>query len=176
MVLCDKIFRAEEYARSYAPPVYTDEEIKAYYENNYVRAKHILIMKETENAKSTAEIVLRKLNNKADFDELCKEYNEDPGVETQPEGYVFTRGEMVEPFEKAAFALKEGELSDVVETEYGYHIIKREALPEYTAEMKEAINGDMSALAFEEYYNSLMAGATVEVHMTTDEIIAAMGR
>ena len=52
-----------------------------------------------------------------------KEYNEDTG-ETEA-GYCFGRGEMVSEFENAAFALNYNEISDVVKTEYGYHIIKR---------------------------------------------------
>ena len=79
--------------------------------------------------KAQIDEVLQKIKDGADFNEMIKEYNEDPG-ETAIEdgtydGYVFTTGEMVEEFEKAAFALKEGEVSDVIETSYGYHIIKR---------------------------------------------------
>lgn len=107
-----------------------DKALEEFEKENYVRAKHILITfdseEETEEARVIAEQILAKVkeNSKA-FDEFVELYGEDPGMESYPGGYYFTTGEMVEPFEKATFALKEGEISDIVETSYGYHIIKR---------------------------------------------------
>lgn len=108
-------------------------------ENEYVRAKHILITfpeGEGENGELTdaqkaetlakANDVLAKVNAMADiseFDALIAEYNEDPGMESNPNGYYFTKGEMVEPFENAAYELEEGKTSGLVETNYGYHIL-----------------------------------------------------
>ena len=67
--------------------------------------------------------MLEKAKNGDDFAALMTEYSQDPG---QPEeGYTFTKGYMVQEFEDASYALKEGEISDIVETSYGYHIIKR---------------------------------------------------
>lgn len=109
-------------------------------ENEYVRAKHILIQfpganegrepNESERIQTLNKAleVLVKVNAMKDiseFDALIKEYNEDPGMEMNPDGYYFTKGEMVEPFEKATYALEEGKTSSVVETNYGYHIILR---------------------------------------------------
>lgn len=120
------------------------EEIKAYYDShtsdyayNGVQAKHILISTKDENgnditnAKALKELetkansIYKEANSGVDFDELIKKYNEDPGMAQNPDGYVFTTGEMVEEFEKAAFALKEGEISKPVKSPYGYHIIKK---------------------------------------------------
>ena len=107
------------------------------FKKDYVKAKHILISTvdsatgaalsedEVKAAKDKAQDILNQLNAGAVFDTLMKEHNEDPGMSSQPDGYVFTTGEMVEEFEKAAFALKENEISGLVETSYGVHIIKR---------------------------------------------------
>lgn len=100
----------------------------------YVRAKHILVcfpetgeLTDEQKAETLEKIngIAKRLENGEDFDELMKEYGEDPGAVTYPGGYYFTTGEMVEPFEKTAFALKENEVSAPVETTFGYHIIMR---------------------------------------------------
>ena len=104
-----------------------------YNENGYMRAKHVLIQFPTNDdgsevteeqkaeTKKKAEEVLEKAKNGEDFDKLIEEYNEDPGMST----YTAGEGEMVEPFENATKALEENGISELVETTYGYHIIKR---------------------------------------------------
>lgn len=118
----------------------TDEEAAAWAEeNHYVRCKHILRL--TENmedeekaaARTKTEDLLAELETLKDdpaeleekFDALMEEYSEDPGSFSYPDGYCFTTGEMVAPFEEAAFALGDYELSGIVETSYGYHILLR---------------------------------------------------
>ena len=82
--------------------------------------------------------------NGADFDELIKQYGQDPGTEVYPDGYVFTKGEMVEEFETAAFELAENGISDVVETTYGYHVLLRLPITdEYIAENKDTYRQSM---------------------------------
>ncbi len=105
--------------------------LNEYIQDDKATVKHILISTEApaeENAepvdkKALAEEVLARLQNGEDFDALFAEFNEDPGATEA--GYTFTQGTMVPEFEEAAFALKIGEMSGLVETEYGYHIIKR---------------------------------------------------
>ena len=82
--------------------------------------------------RALAEDILAQLRKSADpvalFAELADQYSEDPGRAANPEGYTFTEGTMVESFDAAARALKEGEISDIVESEYGYHILLRRPL------------------------------------------------
>jgi len=107
----------------------SDEELISFVEDHYVRASHILVAfgddEEASATKARAEEALSRVQSGEDFDALVAEYGEDPGMTDNTDGYYFTTGEMVEPFEQAAFALKEGETSGLVETTYGYHIIKR---------------------------------------------------
>ena len=112
------------------------EEHKADYYKDEVKASHILISTVDDNgkelseakkkeAKKKAEEVLKKAKSGEEFSELAKEYSDDPGSAANGGdlGY-FTKGQMVQPFEEAAFSLKSGEISGLVESEYGYHIIK----------------------------------------------------
>jgi len=105
-------------------------------ENEKVRAKHILFAtkdlqtnepydeKKIEEIKKKAEEVLKSAKEGANFDELIKKNNEDLGMEAN--GYTFSKGDMVKEFEDSAFSMKVGEISDLVKTEFGYHIIKLE--------------------------------------------------
>jgi len=71
------------------------------------------------------EDVLARAKKGEDFAELAKKYSEDPGSKNKGGIYEdFTRGRMVKPFEDAAFGVPVGEISDIVETRYGYHILK----------------------------------------------------
>ncbi|MFC7063468.1 peptidylprolyl isomerase [Halobacillus seohaensis] len=100
-----------------------DEEIKQYYENmkKEFKASHILV-----KDKKTADEVLKKLENGEEFAKLAKEYSTDKKSANNGGklgGYTST-GKMVLPFEKAAYNLKVGEVSDPVKTKHGYHVIK----------------------------------------------------
>jgi len=78
--------------------------------------------------KQKAEDVLKQIRAGGDFAALAKKYSEDPGSAVNGgELGLFTRGRMVKAFEDAAFSLQPGQVSDLVQTEYGYHIIKVEA-------------------------------------------------
>lgn len=120
----------------------TDAEVNAFLEEEgRYKAKHILLStidletrepldEETvARKKAQADDLLAQLRAAEDpialFDDLMNEYSEDTGLEANPEGYTTEKGKMVEPFETAALALKAGEISDVVESEFGYHIILR---------------------------------------------------
>lgn len=159
-----------------ANPSYMDIEKNGYaYYANKVRARHILFSTMDENrqplsdekkaeVKKKAEEVLKKIQSGQDFEELVKEHSEDPGSKDNGGEYTFTRGQMVKEFEEAAFSLEEGKVSDLVETTYGYHIIKLEEKISATVEEIDAIKdrekflmdqvvGEMKQVYFTELMN-----------------------
>ena len=122
----------------------SDEDLAVYAaEQGYITADHILLAtkdmttgealtdEQKAEKKALAEELVEKLNSYTGddiasyFAELADEYSEDPGRETYPTGYTFTTGSMVQEFEDAAYALSEGEVSEVVESSFGYHILLR---------------------------------------------------
>lgn len=115
----------------------SDAEIEAFYKQNLqqyqtpeeVRASHILFKTEgkTEaDVQAKAEEVLKRAKAGEDFDALAKQYSEDESNSGKGGdlGY-FPRGAMVPEFENAAYAMKTGEISDLVKTSFGFHIIKK---------------------------------------------------
>ena len=85
-----------------------------------IKASHILIKKYTQ-----AEQILKDLKSGGDFKQLAKKHSEFSSGKSGGNLGSFGRGQMVKEFEKAAFNLKKGELSGLVKTKFGYHIIKR---------------------------------------------------
>lgn len=85
------------------------------------------------------EEILAKAKNGEDFEKLIQEYGQDPGMNSNPEGYLVRQnGQYVESFEKAAFQLKEGEISGLVGSPFGYHILKAyEIIAEKTYSLDE---------------------------------------
>jgi len=114
----------------------SDREIERYYEQNSVRyetgdqvaASHILFKTgpdtDEEAVRKKAEAVLAQAKAGADFAELARQHSEDTSAENGGDLGLFGRGQMVPEFETAAFALQEGEVSDLVRSTYGFHIIK----------------------------------------------------
>ncbi|APH06052.1 peptidylprolyl isomerase [Bacillus weihaiensis] len=119
----------------------TDEEIKEYHATleGQVKASHILVADE-----ETAKEVKKKLDDGGNFEELAKEYSTDPGsAQNGGELGWFGEGAMVKEFQDAAFKLKEGEVSEPVKSEFGYHIIKVTDTYKPYEEMKEALKEDI---------------------------------
>ncbi len=117
----------------------TEEDAKKYYDENptqfevkeQVKASHILIKPDTTDpnadpnqAKAKIQDLLEQIKGGADFAELAKANSACPSAAQGGDLNFFTRGRMAPPFEKAAFALEVGKVSDIVETQFGYHIIK----------------------------------------------------
>ena len=119
---------------------YTDDEIAAFFDENYVKVRHILYMtvdksgnklsdEKIAEKKSKAEVTLNAVQSGEKTMDDLKSETEDSGYE-----YIFTHGKMVEAFEKAAFEMEVGEYR-LVETEYGYHVIEK------LAKTDEDLNG-----------------------------------
>jgi len=110
--------------------VVSDEERAEYIKKNVILgAKHILISEESaeseEERQLLAESILQRIEAGEDFDELMKEYTKDPGLESSPNGYTFREGEFVIEFEETTLGLEIGEVSGLVHTSFGIHIIMR---------------------------------------------------
>jgi len=140
----------------------SDDDVKTYYENNKQRygtdeqrrASHILIAArkdapaaEKSAAKAKAESLLAQLRkNPADFAKLAKENSQDPGsAERGGDLDFFSKGMMTKPFEEAAYKLKEGEISNVVETDFGYHIIQVTAIKPSAVKPLEEVKAEIVA-------------------------------
>jgi peptidyl-prolyl cis-trans isomerase D len=107
------------------------QDIQQYQVPNRVHAEHILFMTvgktdaEVDEIKKKAEDVLKQVKKGAKFDELAKKYSEDPGSKEKGGdlGWL-VQGQTVPEFEKVAFSLQPGQVSDLVKTQYGFHVIK----------------------------------------------------
>jgi peptidyl-prolyl cis-trans isomerase D len=107
---------------------YYNDNIQQYSTPEQIRVRHILFKtdgKDDAAVKAKAEDVLKQAKAGADFAELAKKYSEDEATaKLGGDLDYFSRGRMVPQFDEAAFALKPGEISGLVKTQYGYHIIK----------------------------------------------------
>lgn len=158
-----------------------DEEVLVYAENHgYMQVKHILIS--SEESKEQAESILSELQSinltgeelEAAFDEKMMEYSEDTGLTLYPDGYLFKSGDMDEEFEAAAKVLQEYEISQVVKSDSGYHIILR--LPINCDAVPYGGTDPLRYLTAYERFDSIVSGWQKEMTITYedafDEIVA----
>lgn len=166
----------------------TEEDAKKHYDENptqfevkeQVRASHILITPKTDEAgadpnqekakaKTKAEDLLKQIKEGADFAALAKANSDCTSAAQGGDLNFFGKGQMVPPFEKAAFALETGKVSDIVETRFGYHIIKVTDRKEAgTTSFEQAKAGLIQQLAQKKqaeltnkYIDSLKAAASI---------------
>jgi peptidyl-prolyl cis-trans isomerase C len=183
-------FLVNEYLRKEVASKATvsEDDIKIYYDghkdefktSDMVRARHILIKvapqsseEEKKKAKVKAESVLKKIKDDEDFAGLANNYSDDTSSKlTGGDLGFFARGKMVKPFEDAAFSLKPGEVSGIVETQFGYHIIKLEerkaASTEPLENVKERIQQkllqDSMRSKVSEFIEKAVKDSKVEIH------------
>ena len=132
-----------------------------------IRASHIFISYKTDSAKTDTAAALKKiedikkqLDEGADFAELAKKYSEDPGSrENNGDLGFFPRRSMVKEFDEAAFNLKKGEISNIVQTRYGFHIIKLTDMKPYPSfeEDKEELKKIFKRTRYDNAYNAYVA-------------------
>jgi peptidyl-prolyl cis-trans isomerase C len=176
----------------------TDADVKKYYDEyparfeqpEQVRAAHILLgtldpetrqplPEEKRLAKrKQAEEVLKRVKAGEDFAKLAMEFSEDPGSREKGGEYTFARGQMVPQFESTAFSQAPNQVSDLVETQFGYHIIKtieklparkltlEESLPDgvkVSDRVKMTLRAQQMEKLLPDYVEQLTADAKVEV-------------
>jgi len=164
--------------------VVDQEEFEEFFEQNkeslkQVRAKHILLKthdikngqlvalseEEQEEAYNKAQEALERAKAGEDFASLVQEYSQDEASLPSDGEYVFGRNQMEPAFEEAAFGLKVGEISDLVETSYGYHIIKLEEIIEPDKEETEQSYYELEKQSFyQSKVQEWMNQATVEIN------------
>lgn len=124
------------------------------------------ILKKTDLARD----ILAQLTDSGDpvelFGRLADEYSEDPGRQTNPDGYIFTPGTMVQEFESATEALKYGEISGIVESDYGYHIILRKDLAQGLELYPEE-----KAMFVEQHLSALINLSIFDSEITYDDVL-----
>ncbi len=147
----------EKFVEEIRESIDVEAEITAYYEENkeaqftmeQVRASHVLLKTEEE-----AKTIKNRADNGEDFATLAIENSIGPSKDQGGDLGYFGRGQMVQPFEEAVFQMEVGEISDIVQTEHGYHVIKltdkRSEIP-----LEEAYTYIESIVISEEYGNKI---------------------
>lgn len=166
----------------------TEKEISDYYERNQrmflsdeeVKISHILFQvpenstdADIERIKKESGGVLEMARSGNDFAELAKKYSNDSSAREGGSLGFFKRGQIMPALEREAFSLKKGEISDLVRTSYGFHIIRvddvREALPEPFESVKEkirsAVTTEMMEQRYKEWVEELKKTAVIEMKL-----------
>jgi peptidyl-prolyl cis-trans isomerase C len=170
----------------------SDKETRAYYDGHQdmfkrpeeVRASHILIKVDSKADKSQKADAYKKISEiqvkikqGGDFATLAKEFSEGPSNVKGGDLGFFKRGQMVKPFEEAAFALSPGQVSGIVETRFGYHIIKvfeknPESVSGYSAvkdRLKQSLEQQEVQKLMEVYVEGLKTNGKVERFLTVQQ-------
>ncbi len=191
--LQNQILRNKIYSGATAEVIVTGEQIEEYYNENReamfkipsrIKVSHILSIypwiedqtieeneQDKESVRDKIEFVAKQLENGAEFGDMAREYSDDTttGADGGDLGFI-TEGQMVEEFETAAFSLEVGETSGIVETMFGYHIIKVFDKEEGTIQEFEEVKENISAYLinqkrtekWEEFIMSLIEDADIQ--------------
>lgn len=166
--------------------VISDQEARGFYDENpeqflqpaQIQASHIILTlnenigeDEKADVRKRLEEIKSRIESGEDFAQVAEETSEGPSAPRGGDLGYFSRGQMVKPFEDAAFALDIGELSEIVETQFGYHLItvtdkKPESSMEYmeaAPQIKEYLKQERTSAAFDDYLESLKDDADIEI-------------
>ncbi|MEA1934901.1 MAG: SurA N-terminal domain-containing protein [Thermodesulfobacteriota bacterium] len=177
----------------------SEQDTERYYRNHlekYSRheerqARHILIKisdsdedEQIKTKQEQAEKILEMAMQGKDFGELAKEYSEDGSASAGGDLGFFSRGRMVKPFENAVFSLQEGELSKVVSTEFGFHIIKLEKIRPASVTPIEKVRDEINSIIMQDksgalvfqmantaYENIILSGSLAKYSETGEAVI-----
>lgn len=142
-----------------------------------VRASHILVLTqgatddERAEARETIEMILGRLQDGESFEELAQQYSEDGTAQRGGDLGFFGRGQMVGEFEQAAFNLDVGQTSGIVETQFGYHIVRVtdrmdagiQSFDEVQGQIEQFLGQEQQQNAFESYIERLREAADIEI-------------
>jgi peptidyl-prolyl cis-trans isomerase C len=166
--------------------VVTPEEVKAFYDGNpdvfktpeAVRASHILVnVDKTASAEDKAKAlekikaIQKRIQSGEDFAKVAKEVSDCPSKEKGGDLDFFQKGQMVPAFENAAFSMKPGETSDIVETEFGYHLIRLTdqraagtmSFDEVKPRIEQHLKSEKMTQEFPKYVETFKSKAKIEV-------------
>lgn len=183
-------FLANEYLKREIAQKITvsEDELKSYYDSHkdefktqdMVKARHILVRvdnsasdDEKKKAKEKTELYLKKIKDGEDFAKLASDFSDDPGSKAKGGDLgFFPRGRMVKPFDDAAFSLKPGETSGIVETQFGFHIIKVEDRKDSSVEsfdvvkerLKQKLSQDRTRKELTDFIDKAMKDSKTEIY------------
>ncbi len=166
----------------------TEEDLKSYYEENAkefetpesVKARHILIKVDQEADKAEKQAAREKMQKiekrvaeGESFSEVAKAESECPSSEKGGDLGFFSQGQMVKPFEEAAFSMESGDVSDIVETRFGYHLIKvedkkpasKKSFDEVRQGLEQRLKQDKIKQKMPEYVEELKEAADIEIKL-----------
>jgi parvulin-like peptidyl-prolyl isomerase len=169
----------------------SDKEINNYYsshqkefwKDSQIRARHILFIVEPGASEKNrrekldqAKKTLNKIREGGDFINIAREYSEDVSANNGGDLGFITRGKMVAEFEEAAFSIKERQVSDIVKTEYGYHIIKVEeilagktlTLEESEDRIAKILSAQKYKQGYKDWMSELKKSAFIEVSLFSE--------
>jgi len=139
-----------------------DDRVKSIPAQQEVRARHILV-----KTKDEAEKIAKEVTGGADFAEAAKKYSQDSGGESGGDLGYFTKGQMVKPFEEAAFSMEKGKVSAPVQSEFGWHIIKvedkRDRQPPTFEEVKDQITASLIQAKLQSTVQEMREQAKIEI-------------